>query len=215
MTITSTRANAYAVTANYLDNSRSTDILFTADSSTAGLNNPDAGIQVLVDNAPANGMAWNEVAVTVTDKSGNRVPNALITFPPVDGVTLLPSDIIVPIVQNAIATDAMGQAVARMTSTRAAIYPIKAEYNHQTLSQAVTFVPNTGTAELNNPDSTMVVTRNNAIADGQAQNTVTVTLKDDTGNPVPNQTIHFSPTGGVTLSSDNKQHDRPARSGNG
>ena len=198
--VTSLRAATYAVTAQFSGKSRSVDITFTGDNSTAEFGNPGAGLSVTVDNAPANGRDTNVVTATVTDVNGNPVANEQVTFSVPDMTVTLTVD-------NHGQTNQKGQVSASLSSSLAGTYPVFATYKGKQLGNNVTFVTDAGTASLNNVDSSLIVTVDNVtVSDDYCTgvklsncyyNQVQVTLKDQTGNPVPKQHITFSAPSGL------------------
>ncbi len=202
--VTSLRATTYAVTAQFSDKSRSVDITFTGDGSTAEFGNPEAGLSVTLDNAPANGRDANVVTATITDVNGNPVANELVTFS-------VPDDSVILAVDNGGQTNSAGQITASLRSNQVGTYAVYATHKEKKLGVNVAFIADAGNASLDNVHSKLIVTVNNATVssdncarisitgvslDNCDYNQIQVTLADQIGNPVPNQYIAFSsPTG--------------------
>ncbi len=178
---TSIRAGTYTVAPMHNNKAHPIDIVFTADDTTAGLNNPNAGILILANDAAANGVAQNRVAVTLTDRNGNPVTGETINFQPVDDVTIQS--------ENDFRTDVNGQAIANLTSIRAGAYTIDATYQEKSLATNVNFIADPASATI----SSLTVSQDGSVANKNDQNIVIATLTDPNGNPVANQQIMFAP----------------------
>ncbi|WP_193065834.1 Ig-like domain-containing protein, partial [Hafnia alvei] len=77
-TLTNVKAGITKVTAAVNGHSQTVNTTFVADSGTATIVNGD--LTVTVNNAKANGTDSNKVQATVTDASGNPVPNTAVNF---------------------------------------------------------------------------------------------------------------------------------------
>ena len=185
--VSASKADIYPVTAVYKGVQRSVDVVFEAVADTAGLDKPGAGLAVTANHALADGIDINAVTATLTDANGNPVPDQQIAFPPVEGVTITP--------ENAGLTNAYGQVMTTITSTRAATYPITASYNGQSQTVSVEFLPGAATvislADITGP----------LLANDTATANVVATVVDANGNGVGGEAVTFQvPTdAGATL----------------
>ncbi|TYT28074.1 hypothetical protein FZO59_22155, partial [Lelliottia nimipressuralis] len=184
--VTSTTAGTYLVTATVNGNATSRNTTFIADSSTAEIT--DANLTVDPDNSPANGTAKNGVTATVTDATGNVVPDAVVTFTVADGAS---------ITTVTGTTGADGIATAEVTSTTAGTYLVTATVNGNATSRNTNFVADGSTAEIT--DANLVIDPDGAAANGTAKNSVTATVTDATGNVVPGAAVSFTVAAGATL----------------
>ncbi|MRT15329.1 hypothetical protein GJV07_24280, partial [Enterobacteriaceae bacterium RIT711] len=78
MTLTSTKAGISTVTASINGTSRTVDVTFIADSSTATI--ATGNLTVVTNDAVANGTATNSVKVKVTDANSHPLENQLVTM---------------------------------------------------------------------------------------------------------------------------------------
>ncbi|WP_170123777.1 Ig-like domain-containing protein [Mangrovibacter plantisponsor] len=185
VTLTNTASGATVVTASINSSSQNVTTTFKADDTTAEI--IDGALVVTRDNAVANGTATNEVKATVTDASGNPVPNVTVNFGADNGATIPASA----------DTDASGVATVTLTNTTAGATVVTAAINGSSQNVTTTFVPDDTTAEI--IDGALSVARDNAKADGSATNEVQATVTDASGNPVPGMTVTFSASNGATI----------------
>ncbi|NMD76573.1 hypothetical protein HG548_18840, partial [Citrobacter sp. DNRA3] len=175
-----------------------TDTAFTADSRTASLTNPGAGLITVEDNAIADDVATNRVEATVTDANGNPVPGAEIEFSADKGATIAAKRI----------TGADGKVSVTLTSHTAGLSTVTAviaRTSKSVGSQATTdthFIPGTTTASLTSKGAGLVTTVDNAVANGTATDSVKATVTDANGNPVSNITVGFSADNGATIAAN-------------
>ncbi|ECF6054077.1 invasin-like inverse autotransporter protein, partial [Salmonella enterica subsp. salamae] len=184
-TLTNVTAGVTKVTAAVDGHSQSVDTTFVADSSSATIINGD--LVVTKDNAKADGTATNAVQAKVTDANGNVVPNVTVNFSAGNGGAIITA---------AVTTDANGLASTTLTNVTAGVTRVTATVNGHSQSVDTTFVADSGTATIFNGD--LIVTVDNAKADGTAANSVRAKVMDANGNVVPNVTVNFSAgNGGV------------------
>ncbi|MDN0105482.1 Ig-like domain-containing protein [Yersinia rochesterensis] len=176
--LTNTTTGTTHVTATVNNNSRNVDVSFTADSGTATL--LSGALTITRDNAIANSTAQNEVKAVVTDATGNKVPNQLVTFSANNNAIIAASG----------TTDSGGVVTLPLTNSTAGVTQVTATVNGNSQSVDVTFIPDSSTAVI--ISGALTVTRNNALANGVAQNEVKAIVTDATGNVVPNQLVTFS-----------------------
>jgi len=148
-------------------------------------------------NVVADGVASATITVTVVDMSGNPVPGQTVLLAASGTNNLL--------VQPVLVTDGSGVATGTLASTLAETKTITATVNPgpgQVVlddNPTVAFVADVST--INDTLSTAVASPSaNVVADGATTSTVTVTVLDARGNPVPGQTVSLTTTGtGNTL----------------
>ncbi|WP_159299023.1 Ig-like domain-containing protein [Pseudomonas chlororaphis] len=187
MTLTSTQAGISTLKANINGSERTVDTTFVADASTAEIT--AGSLIVLDDGAEANNSDTNRVQVTVTDANGNPVANQAVGFAATNGATIAKSG----------TTNAAGIVEMPLTSTTAGISVVTASVGSSTQSVNSTFIAHAGSAEI--ASGALVMTTDNQLANGTAQNVVQVTVTDANGNPVPAQAVTFSvESGGAKLS---------------
>ncbi|WP_196584936.1 inverse autotransporter beta domain-containing protein [Aliivibrio fischeri] len=102
---------------------------FIADKSTADITKSD--VVVVTNNMVANGIAKNVVKVTLKDAKGNAVANEFVRFPKVEGLAMQ---------VRSEKTDANGEVMVDITSTRASTYQVNAEHNGKQKAVGVTFI---------------------------------------------------------------------------
>ena len=152
---------------------------------------------VTQDNAKADGNAQNAVRARVTDANGNPLTNQTVQFSADNGATLS--------AQQA-ASDADGYVTVTLTSLTAGPSHVSATLsNHSQASVTTTFVADDSRATILNGN--LIVTQDNAKADGSAQNAVRARVTDANGNPLANQTVQFSADNGATLSAQQAASD--------
>ncbi len=188
--VTSTVAGVYTVAAEYKGKTRAVDISFIANPATADITNSHSTVTEVGSPSLADGNAVIEVTVALKDAYGNPVANQMVTFPEVVGLK---------IAEQALTTDAAGQVRVNVTSTVAGTYSLGAEYQGKSRSVQVIFIANPATADITNSHSSVTETSSPALADGNAIVTVTATLKDADGNPVPDQEVAFPAVSGLTI----------------
>ncbi|MUK91096.1 hypothetical protein GNP80_01370, partial [Aliivibrio fischeri] len=123
--ITSTRASTYQINAEHNGKQKAVEVMFIGDKSKA-----DMDVVVVTNNMVANGIAKNVVKVTLKDAKGNAVANEIVRFPDVAGVDIH---------KRSEKTDANGEVMVDITSTKASTYQINAEHNSKHKAVDVTF----------------------------------------------------------------------------
>ncbi|WP_155488720.1 Ig-like domain-containing protein, partial [Yersinia kristensenii] len=107
-----------------------------------------------------NGTAQNEVKAVVTDATGNVVPNQLVTFSANNHALMATSG----------TTNSDGVVILPLTNVTTGMTQVTATVNGNNQSVGVTFIADSGTATL--LSGALTITRDNAIANGTAQNEV-------------------------------------------
>ncbi|MFU9138807.1 Ig-like domain-containing protein, partial [Erwinia tasmaniensis] len=184
-TATSTTAATYSISAGLGDSSQSARVTFIADASTAGISD----LTVTTDNVLANGTAKAQLSVTVKDQHGNLLANQKVTLSTADkGVTLS---------TTSVTTGKDGTATFAATSTTAAAYDVSATLGNSSRTATVTFIADASTAGI----SDLTVTTDNVLANGKARAQLSVTVKDQHGNPLADQKVTLTAKdSGITLS---------------
>ncbi len=185
--IVSSRAADYSISAEYKELSKSTTVVFLANSGTADINNAFSSVTAAGSPALADGVSPVTVTASLRDAHDNPVADQAIAFRGADNLIITP--------QNNV-TDSNGQISASITSRQANIYTIESVYNNQTRVVDIEFTANISSVRLN------PLTQNGSPseADGVANVVVVATLADNSGNPVADQTITFPPVSGTKIS---------------
>jgi hypothetical protein len=183
MPLTTTTAGTSVVTASVNGDAKSVDTHFVADDSTAEI--VAGNLSVTKDNAVADAVEFNRVRLLVTDKHGNAVPNADVTFDATNSA----------VIDATSKTDTNGVIVLPVTSQVAGVSTITAHINSSSQSVDMTFAANTGTARV----ATFTTEQDGAVADGVATNSVKAHVVDSNNNPVPDLTINFLALNGATI----------------
>ncbi|MHA3805008.1 Ig-like domain-containing protein [Enterobacter bugandensis] len=184
---TSLKAGEFRVEATTGDNwtqAKSGLVTFTADSSTAKV----SALEVIDNNAVADGTDTTRVRVTVKDAHENPVAGQVVNFRAGEGV-ILPATA---------TTDKDGTVTVSQTSLKAGEFRVEATTGDnwtQAKSGQVTFTADSSTAKV----SALEVIDNNAVADGTDTTRVRVTVKDAHENPVAGQAVSFDAGTGVII----------------
>lgn len=144
------------------------------------------GIAVTKNNARANGLDTNTVALTLVDMDGNALPYESITLSASNGAQIASS----------VTTDRDGEASALVTSLTTGSSEIGATYNGTTVSVTMMFTDDPSSATIAEKDLT--VTKDNAIANGTDSNRIQVRVTDIAGNPLAGQVVMLNTSEGAT-----------------
>lgn len=161
-------------------------------STEVTVNPPVATIQgsdliVTRDNALADGAAANAVKAKVTDGNGNPLAGQTVNFSASNGAK---------IVTRSGTTDADGVVETTLTST----LPGSAIVTASLASGAATSVKTTFTSSTSAMLNNMMVTRNNALADGSDKNSVRIVVTDNNGKPQAGQNVTITANNGAVAS---------------
>ncbi|HGW9725813.1 TPA: beta strand repeat-containing protein, partial [Escherichia coli] len=156
ISVTSQTAGISAVTASINSSSQSRDVTFIADVRTAKI----AELEVIRDNAVADGSTANTLQVKVTDANGNALAGQTVSVLADNGATVAPTVI----------TEPDGTVEISVTSQTAGISAVTASINSSSQSRDVTFIADVRTAKI----AELEVIRDNAVADGSTANTLQV-----------------------------------------
>lgn len=160
--------------------------------------NPDEAVAhlaltVVTDNSPADGLTRNVLQVLATNRNGQPVKAAPVTWSTqADGVSLTSASAV---------TDENGLAAITLTSTKAQTVPVTAQ------SGSVKAMQNTHFTAVMVNHIALAVTHDNALADGNSTDTVVATLTDSNNHPVLGHTVSWTVPEGMILKSDGGQSD--------
>ena len=127
ISVTSQTAGISAVTASINSSSQSRDVTFIADVRTAKI----AELEVIRDNAVADGSTANTLQVKVTDANGNKLAGQTVSVLAGNSATVAPT----------VTTQPDGTVEISVTSQTAGTSTVTASINNSSQSQNVTFVP--------------------------------------------------------------------------
>ena len=171
ISVTSQTAGISAVTASINSSSQSRDVTFIADVRTAKI----AELEVIRDNAVADGSTANTLQVKVTDANGNTLAGQTVSVLAGNSATVTPT----------VTTKPDGTVEISVTSQTAGISAVTASINSSSQSRDVTFIADVRTAKI----AELEVIRDNAVADGSTANTLQVKVTDANGNTLAGQTV--------------------------
>ncbi|MCQ1943427.1 Ig-like domain-containing protein [Escherichia coli] len=180
ISVTSQTAGTSAVTATINSSSQSRDVTFIADVRTAQI----ADLVVTRDNSVADGAMANTLRVRVTDAFGNVLAGQTVSVTADNSATVTPT----------VTTQPDGTAEISVTSQTAGISAVTASVNNSSQSRNVTFIADVSTAQI----ADLVVSQDNAVADGATANTLRVKVTDAFGNALAGQTVSVLAGNGAT-----------------
>ncbi|HCN5751418.1 TPA: Ig-like domain-containing protein, partial [Escherichia coli] len=180
ISVTSQTAGTSTVTAGINNSSQSRNVTFVADVRTAQI----ADLVVSQDNAVADGAMANTLRARVTDAFGNTLAGQTVSVTAGNGATVAPTVI----------TEPDGMVEISVTSQTAGTSTVTAGINNSSQSRNVTFVADVRTAQI----ADLVVSQDNAVADGAMANTLRVKVTDAFGNVLAGQTVSVLAGNGAT-----------------
>ena len=180
ISVTSQTAGISAVTASINSSSQSRNVTFIADVRTAQI----ADLAVIKDGSVADGSTANTLRARVTDAFGNALAGQTVSVLADNGATVSPTVI----------TGPDGTVEISVTSQTAGISAVTVSINNSTLSQNVTFIADVRTAKI----AELVVSQDNAVADGATANTLRARVTDAFGNALAGQTVSVLAGNGAT-----------------
>ncbi|ELO5116268.1 Ig-like domain-containing protein, partial [Escherichia coli] len=142
-------------------------------------------LEVMQDNAVADGATANTLRARVTDAFGNALAGQTVSVLADNGATVTPT----------VTTEPDGTVEISVTSQTAGISTVTATINNSTLSQNVTFIADVRTAKI----ADLVVIKDGSVADGATANTLQVTVTDAFGNALAGQTVSVLADNGVMV----------------
>ncbi len=179
--LSSTVADASTVEAKINQSSDSKTVNFIADVSTAQI----ADLVVTQDGSVADGVMANMLRARVTDAFGNALAGQTVSVLAGNGATTAPT----------VTTQPDGTVEISVTSQTAGISAVTASINNSSQSRNVTFIADVRTAQI----ADLVVSQDNAVADGATANTLQVRVTDAFGNALAGQTVSVLADNGATV----------------
>ncbi|EKK2197499.1 inverse autotransporter adhesin EaeX/Air [Escherichia coli] len=179
ISVTSQTAGVSAVTASINSSSLSRNVTFIADVRTAKI----AELEVIRDNAVADGSTANTLQVKVTDANGNTLAGQTVSVLAGNSATVAPT----------MTTKPDGTVEISVTSQTAGTSTVTASINNSSQSQNVTFVP--GDAS----QLTSIVETNKSNYTVGETITITVTLRDAFDNLVTGAASQLAADGVLTV----------------
>ncbi|ENY7980672.1 TPA: Ig-like domain-containing protein, partial [Escherichia coli] len=162
------------------NSSQSRNVTFIADVRTAKI----AELEVIRDNAVADGSTANTLRARVTDAFGNALAGQTVSVLADNGATVAPTVI----------TGPDGTVEISVTSQTAGTSVVTASINNSSLSQSVMFVADIRTAQI----ADLVVIKDGSEADGSTANTLRARVTDAFGNALAGQTVSVTTDNGAT-----------------
>ncbi|MDZ9678544.1 inverse autotransporter adhesin IatC [Escherichia coli] len=181
ISVTSQTAGSSAVTVSINSSSQSRDVTFIADVRTAQI----ADLVVIKDDSVADGAMANMLRARVTDVFGNALAGQTVSVMADNGAA----------VASTMTTKPDGTVEISVTSQTAGISVVTASINNSSQSQNVTFVADVRTAKI----ADLVVSQDNAVADGSTANTLRARVTDVFGNTLAGQTVSVMAGNGATV----------------
>ncbi|HDD9417927.1 TPA: Ig-like domain-containing protein [Escherichia coli] len=181
ISVTSQTAGTSAVTASINSSTLSRNVTFVADVRTAQI----ADLVVIKDDSVADGAMANTLRVRVTDAFGNALAGQTVSVMADNGAA----------VASTVTTKPDGTVEISVTSQTAGISVVTASINNSIQSQNVTFVADVRTAKI----ADLVVSQDNAVADGSTANTLRARVTDAFGNALGGQTVSVMADNGATV----------------
>ncbi|HCY2406579.1 TPA: Ig-like domain-containing protein [Escherichia coli] len=181
ISVTSQTAGSSAVTVSINSSSQSRDVTFIADVRTAQI----ADLVVIKDDSVADGAMANMLRARVTDVFGNALAGQTVSVMADNGAA----------VASTMTTKPDGTVEISVTSQTAGISVVTASINNSSQSQNVTFVADVRTAKI----ADLVVSQDNAVADGSTANTLRARVTDAFGNTLAGQTVSVMAGNGATV----------------
>ncbi|MDZ7152373.1 inverse autotransporter adhesin EaeX/Air [Escherichia coli] len=181
ISVTSQTAGSSAVTVSINSSSQSRDVTFIADVRTAQI----ADLVVIKDDSVADGAMANMLRARGTDVFGNALAGQTVSVMADNGAA----------VASTMTTKPDGTVEISVTSQTAGISVVTASINNSSQSQNVTFVADVRTAKI----ADLVVSQDNAVADGSTANTLRARVTDAFGNTLAGQTVSVMAGNGATV----------------
>ncbi|WP_447826118.1 inverse autotransporter beta domain-containing protein, partial [Aeromonas salmonicida] len=180
-------AGQVTAVAEIIRNGNRGSALMTFFGDINGADFDNSVVELVADNAIANGRDKNKIIVRLYDRNNNLLPNASLKVVGSEGV----------LVTEEVTTDATGMAEIPFSSTHAGSATVELVINGLTKSIVSNFRADEASAAISKVD----VLINNAIADGESENEVLVSVVDAFGSPVPGMNVIFDVPGNVLISS--------------
>lgn len=149
-------------------------------------------LEVIQDEAIANGVAENLVKATISNLLGAPVANQTVEFEIVSGTANM-------VTNQSGTTDANGELTLHLNSTVANIVDIRATVNGNYIINGspaqVKFVH--GPLDMTHDSTYLKVIKDSSRANGTSQNIVRLKLVDAFGNPIHDQNVNFTIESGI------------------
>ncbi|TBL48300.1 hypothetical protein EYY98_19495 [Obesumbacterium proteus] len=165
-------------------NYKSGQVEFIADAASAQI----SALDIIKNNALADGQSTNKLQATVKDANGNALANVQVGLDATHNASLVNG--------STMMTDSEGQAMVLVTNAIVGDSTITARINGSAKTQAVTFVADKSTSVIRQGDMTAT---QDAIANGTATNKITAKITDANANAVSDVTVHFSVSNGAKI----------------
>ncbi|EOY5724080.1 invasin domain 3-containing protein [Enterobacter cloacae] len=136
-----------------------------------------SALEVVTNNATADGTATNSVKATVRDVNDNLLPGITVNFSAGNGAVITGTGV----------TGEDGTVTVTLTSTTSGAGLVTAAANGSNVSVTATFVPGSAVAA----NATLSADRASITADGTTVSTLTLTLKDAHNNLVYGKGVRF------------------------
>ncbi|MFS9381068.1 Ig-like domain-containing protein [Citrobacter sp. ANG330] len=196
VTVTSLLSGAFAIQATTANDStgKKVTVTFTADSASAKVDSLNA---VPATGVAADGATQSTLTATVKDAQGNLVKDAVVTFA-TDGDAKLSA--------TTGKTDASGQILVTLTSTKAGEHSVNATTGSDKTGKTakVAFVADSKTAKVTTLSADPA---SGIVADGTALSTLTAVVSDASGNLVSGATVNFKADSNAVLSGNSAVTD--------
>ncbi len=170
ITLTSTQAQTVTVTA------QSNSISAKQNSHFVTVAVSNITLDVLQDNAVADGNSTDTVVATLTDSNGRPAAGQKVTWTLPDKISMN---------ETSSTSDSNGKATVHLTATAAGNAAISATTNNLKAEGMVHFTGNNATAKI----GTLVVITDGSPADGKTANVAQAMVTDQNGNPLSGQSI--------------------------
>ncbi len=184
-TVKSTTAGADVFTATETEDSvviaQTATVTFTVGGVSAGTSTVVAAPAIV----PADGIAVSTVTITLLDSNSNPVADKTVTL-----------------VSSRLADDAISAASGLSSASGVVTFTVKSATPGDSVftatgdSVALGTTPGVTFTAVSAADSTVAASPSSVIADGSAMSTITVTLKDASGNPFAGKTVTLAHTSG-------------------
>ena len=181
ISLTSQTAGTSVVTVSINNSSQSRNVTFIADVRTAKI----AELEVIRDNAVADGSTANTLRARVTDAFGNTLAGQTVSVMADNGAA----------VASTMTTKPDGTVEISVTSQTAGISVVTASINSSSQSRDVTFIADIRTAQI----ADLVVIKDGSVADGAMANMLQVKVTDANGNVLAGQTVSMMAGNGATV----------------
>ncbi|MBA8429189.1 Ig-like domain-containing protein [Escherichia coli] len=183
ISVTSQTAGTSSVTASINNSTLSRNVMFIADVRTAKI----ASLEVMQDNAVADGSMANTLRARVTDAFGNTLAGQTVSVMADNGAA----------VASTMTTQPDGTVEISVTSQTAGTSAVTASINSSSQSRDVTFIADVRTAQI----ADLVVIKDGSVADGAMANMLQVKVTDANGNVLAGQTVSVLADNGATVAS--------------